>query len=155
MDYDQILANLYVGSHPATAEDIDELKSVGITAVLNVQSDDDCQYLGICWSELQADYDAAGVELCRVPIQDFDGADLRDKLPGAVEELKRLLNSGHTVFVHCSSGINRSPCVVICYLHWGKGRELEDAARHVRGCRSCDPVMEVVRLATEDIEKRF
>ena len=42
------------------ADDIDELKLAGITAVLNLQSDDDFQYLGIGWSRLHARYFASG-----------------------------------------------------------------------------------------------
>jgi protein-tyrosine phosphatase len=85
-----------------------------------------------------------------VRIQDFDDDDLRDKLPAAVEGLSELLENGHTVLVHCSAGINRSPSVAICYLHWIEGRDIYDVERHVRRCRSCDPVMEVIRLATQD-----
>jgi protein-tyrosine phosphatase len=150
VDYDQILPNLYVGSHPRWPEDIDTLKAAGITAVLNVQSDDDCHYLNIDWSSLQTHYFAVGLEARRFRIQDFDDADLRGKLPGAVDELSDLLGKGHTVFVHCSAGINRSPSVVICYLHWCEARDLDDAERHVRRCRSCNPVMDVIRLATRD-----
>jgi protein-tyrosine phosphatase len=150
MDYDPILSNLYVGSHPRTPQDVDELKSAGITAVLNVQSDDDIHYLGIDWPSLQSHYFAVGLEARRYRIQDFDDADLRDKLPGAVDELKDLLGNEHTVFVHCSAGINRSPSIIICYLHWHQDRDLDEAERHVRRCRSCDPVMEVIRQATRD-----
>jgi protein-tyrosine phosphatase len=150
MDVDPILPNLRVGSHPDTTDDIDRLKAAGMTAVLNVQSDDDCEYLGIDWSRLHAHYFAVGLEVRRVRIQDFDDADLRDKLPQAVEELNDLIGKGHTVFVHCSAGINRSPSVIICYLHWVEGWSLDEALSHVRNCRACDPVREVIRLATAD-----
>ena len=83
MDHSQILPNLFVGSHPDDADDIDELKSAGITAVLNLQSEDDFEYLGIGWSRLSASYFAAGIEVRRFPVQDFDDDDLRNKLPQA------------------------------------------------------------------------
>ena len=53
MDFDQILPNLYVGSYPGTADDVHQLRATGITAVLNVQSDDDCEHLGIDWSAIE------------------------------------------------------------------------------------------------------
>ena len=41
IDVSQILPNLFVGSFPKSTEDIDRLRREGITAVLNVQTDDD------------------------------------------------------------------------------------------------------------------
>ena len=42
MDVSQILPNLFVGSYPGSPEDIDQLRQeFGITAVLNVQTDDE------------------------------------------------------------------------------------------------------------------
>ena len=150
MDYNQILPNLFVGSHPDDADDVEALKSAGITAVLNLQSEDDFEYLGIGWSRLHACYFASGVEVRRVPIQDFNDDDLRNKLPEAVQALTELLDHGHKVFVHCSAGVNRSPSTVICYLHWVQGCDLDDAVKQVRNCRSCSPVMDVIQLATRD-----
>ena len=42
IDYSQILPNLYVGTYPQKAEDIQELKDCcGVTAVLSLQTDED------------------------------------------------------------------------------------------------------------------
>ena len=153
MDYDQILPQLFVGAHPDGGDDIDELKSAGITAVLNVQSDDDLHYLDIDWPDLHARYFALGMEVRRVPIQDFNADELRNELPQAVQVLTELLEAGHTVFVHCSAGVNRSPSVIICYLHWVQGWNLEEAEDQVRRCRSCSPVMEAIQLATRDRQR--
>ena len=154
MECDQILANLYVGSHPHTCDDIHELHAAGITAVLNLQSDEDCQHLAIDWSRLAARYFALGVAVHRVPIRDFDDDDLRNKLPEAVRALDELLQEGRTVFVHCSAGVNRSPSAVICYLHWVRGLPLDEAESLVRRSHPCSPVMEVIRLATRDRKGR-
>jgi protein-tyrosine phosphatase len=150
VNFDQILPDLYVGSYPATTDDIEELKTEGITAVVNLQSDDDCWHLQIDWPRLEAHYADVGMEVRRVKIQDFQDDDLRAKLPHAVNQLHGLIENGHTAYVHCSAGINRSPSTVICYLHWMKDWELDDAQIHVCSSRSCDPVMEVIRLATQD-----
>jgi len=150
MDVSKILPNLYVGSHPACKSEIDGLKDAGITAVLNVQTDDDFRYLGSDWSSQRAYYFAQRMEIRRVPIRDFDEDALRDELPRAVRELDRLLRAGHVVYVHCTAGANRSPTVVIAYLHWVRQRSLEEAEQFVQGRHPCMPVTGVIRLAAWD-----
>jgi protein-tyrosine phosphatase len=150
MDHSQILPNLFVGSFPKTADDIGQLKSAGITGLLNLQTQEDFDYHGVDWHGMRAIYFAQSNEVRRVPITDFDDNHLRDKLPEAVRVLGELLDEGHTSYVHCNVGVNRSPSTVISYLHWSQGWSLDDAERHVKKCRSCSPVMEVIRLATRD-----
>ena len=53
MDVSQILPNLFVGSFPKSPEDIDRLRREGVTAVLNVQTDDDMAYWGVNWHRLE------------------------------------------------------------------------------------------------------
>ena len=64
-----------------------------------------------------------------------------------------MLRQGHTVYVHCNMGINRSPSIVIAYLHWVQGWDLEKATDHVLKCRSCDPYVDAIGLAGEDRER--
>jgi hypothetical protein len=48
IDHNQILPNLYTGTHPETLEGIQELKDrCGITAVLNLKTDEDLRERGI------------------------------------------------------------------------------------------------------------
>jgi protein-tyrosine phosphatase len=151
MEFDQILDNLYVGSHPATAADIERLKDdFGITAVLNVQSDEDFRYWEIDWDQLQAYYERANIRAVRVPVFDFNHEDLRRRLPACVESLDELLTDDCSVLVHCNVGMNRSPSVVIAYLHWTLGWDLDEAVAHVLRCRACDPDVQAIREATED-----
>jgi atypical dual specificity phosphatase len=151
MDHSQILPHLFVGSCPRSPEDIDRLKrEAGITAVVNLQTSGDFTYWDIEWSVLEAHYRETSVEVRWVPIQDFNPDALREGLPKCVEALAGLVNDGHTVFVHCNVGVNRSPSVVIAYLHWIDGRALDEAVEHVTKCRSCNPYVEAIRLATED-----
>lgn len=56
MDCDQILANLHVGSCLTTAEEIAALTERGISAVLNLQSDEDFQTRRIDWPALRTRY---------------------------------------------------------------------------------------------------
>jgi len=151
MDHSQILPNLFVGSCPRSREDIDRLKGeAGITAVVNVQTEGDFSYWEIDWPVLEAHYQEAGVEVRRVPVQDFNPEALQANLPRCVEAVAGLLREGHTVYVHCNVGVNRAPSVAIAYLHSIEGRALNEAVDHVMRCRSCDPYVEAIRLATGD-----
>ncbi len=55
---------------------------------------------------------------------------------------------GHTVYVHCSAGMNRSPSTVVAYLHWTQGMTLDEALDVVMQRRFCDPYMDAIRQAT-------
>ncbi|MGA2061950.1 MAG: dual specificity protein phosphatase family protein [Thermoguttaceae bacterium] len=151
MDISCILPNLFVGPSPQSPRDIDQLKrDYKISALLNVQTDDDMADWGIDLATLETYYHKLKIEIWRIPVQDFDPDDLRSKLPECVEALDDLLQLGHKVYVHCSMGVNRSPTIVIAYLTWIKGWDLEEAYDHVTRIRSCDPYVEAIRLAGEE-----
>ncbi|MGO8751460.1 MAG: hypothetical protein ACLQNE_36405 [Thermoguttaceae bacterium] len=57
MDFDKILPQVFVGSCPIRPEDIDLLRQeLEITAVLNVQTEDDFDFWGIDWDQLATHY---------------------------------------------------------------------------------------------------
>jgi len=151
MDIDQILPKLFVGSSPIDEEDIDRLKEEsGITAILNVQTEEDFDYWNIDWPKLESHYQRNSIKVRRVPVRDFSPESLRKFLPDCVEALGDLLREGHSVFVHCNAGMNRSPSTIIAYLHWVEGWGLGHALDHVMKRHCCDPYMDVIELATED-----
>jgi hypothetical protein len=150
MDYDQILPEIYVGSCPASTEDIDTLRlKLGVSAVMNLQTDTDLAQLECPWRTLQSYYRRSKIELRRVPIDDFDH--LRKKLPDAVQVLNELLRADHIVYLHCTAGTERSPSVAAAYMHWIQQYELEKAVRYVVSCHRCTPDVEAIRLASEDL----
>ncbi len=152
MDYTQVLDEVYVGSYPDGREAIDTLRRhLGVTAVLNLQTDDDMKRLGCDWPQLQSYYRRAKIKVRRVPVRDFDPEDLRRNLPRCVQALGELLRENHTVYVHCSAGLGRAPSVVVTYLNWVRQCELEAAVGHVTSRRSCSPNLEAIRLAGEDL----
>jgi atypical dual specificity phosphatase len=150
MDIDQVLPRVFVGVCPQTYSDVDHLHDSGITAVVNVQTAGDLAYWDIDWDHMLSHYQDRGIEVRRVPVEDFNPEELRQKLPECVAALNDLLQDGHTVYVHCNVGVNRSPSTVVAYLHWMEEQSLQDALDHVRACRSCDPYVEAIELATED-----
>ena len=152
MDYSQVLDEVYVGSYPDSREAIDKLKRhLGVTAVLNLQTDEDMDRLGCNWPQLQSYYRRAKIKVRRVPVRDFDPEDLRKNLPTCVQVLGELVRENHTVYVHCTSGVGRAPSVVVTYMSWVQQCELDKAVDHVNSCRPCSPNVEAIRLAGEDL----
>jgi protein-tyrosine phosphatase len=149
MDCNRILDRLIVGEYPAQAEDAEWLsRHLGVTAVLNLQTDDDLAGLGVDWEELQQAYSRLGIEVRRVEIRDFDPDDLALHLPRAVRELRDLLDAGHTVYLHCTAGVGRSASVATAYLYWVGGKGLLESERLVRGRRECEPDLGSIEIAS-------
>jgi protein-tyrosine phosphatase len=152
MNADQVLPQVVVGSYPESTSDIDRLQAdFGVTAVLNLHTDEDIDELSVPRPVLEAHYRRTGIELRRVPVRDFDRDDLRRNLPECVRVLDQLIEEGHTVYVHCTAGMGRSPSVVVAYLHWVEGWDLDEALRHVDSCRPCSPDTQAIRLAGDDL----
>ncbi len=148
MDYGQILPHLFVGAFLESAHEVEVLRrQEGVTAVLNLQTDEDIRNGRFFAEPLEALYQASGVKLCRVPVRDFDDSHLQQRLPECVAALQRLLEEGHTVYLHCTAGANRSPTVAIAYLHWCLGWDLDGAVKHVEQCRDCSPNVNAIRHA--------
>ena len=88
-----------------------------------------------------------GLAFESVPVKDLSKADLQLCLPKCVAALAHLLDQGHTVYVHCTAGVSRSPTVVAAYLHWCLGFHLDQALVHVRQRRRCCPLEDAIRNA--------
>jgi hypothetical protein len=140
VDYIEVLPNLFLGSCPENRNDVLTLAStLKITAVLNVQTDDDMRFAEIKWSEICREYVRTGIQLRRVQIVDFDPTDLKDKLPLAVRTLDTLMKGGKITYVHCTAGHSRAPTTVAAYLSWCADRELGEVIKFLRERRTCLP----------------
>jgi protein-tyrosine phosphatase len=154
-DYDQILPELWVGACPRAPKDIDRLsRRAGITAVVNLQTDEDFVRLAIDWARVERHYHDRGIEIRRVAVTDFDAVDLRHKLPHAVQTVDELIRAGHTTYLHCSLGVGRAPSVAISYLAWCRDWGLDQAWHHVKTKRECAPSFEAIWLATRERSDR-
>src|SRR5579863_2540611 len=147
LTYAQILLRLFVGSHPRTIADIERLRQeLGVTAVLNIHTDEDMSAVLLDFPPLEAHYRTSRVELRRVPMLEQQ-PELRAKLCACIGALNELLAGGHTVYLHCTGGIGRAPTVAIGYLHSCLGWEWDEAVAHVKEARQCAPHLEALRLA--------
>ena len=142
---DRITENLFVGSCLLDTNEIAELRSLGVTAILSVQTEEDMGERGIEWEKKAAL--AAKLAFRNVPVRDFYTADLQRKLPECVQALDRMLKAGHSIYLHCTAGTGRSPTVAAAYLHWCLAWPLERALAHVREARDCSPSVEAIRCA--------
>lgn len=149
IDFDRVLPQVLVGTYPENAADVESLgRDHQVTAVLNLQSEEDFARLGCDWPCLEEAYRRLNIEVRRVPVRDFDTADLTLHLTECVQALADLLERGHAVYVHCSAGLGRSPSVVIAYLHWIEGLDLFEAIERISQCHPCVPNEEAIRRAT-------
>ncbi|MBZ5599340.1 MAG: dual specificity protein phosphatase family protein [Acidobacteriia bacterium] len=137
MRCDCIVPNLFVGPDLRYKENFAALRSLEITAILSLQTENDFREGGIEQERNAAS--RAGMEFCSVPVTDFDRLDLQRKLPQCVAALDELLKTGHRVYLHCTAGVNRSPTVAAAYIHWCQGWPLEEALACVEHARNCVP----------------
>lgn len=136
MMFDQVPPNMFIGPYPQTAADIDAMAKGGVTAVFNVQTDEDFKHRGIQWKKLMVRYKHHGIKAIRYPIRDFDRDSLRSHLHGATHALDKLLKEGRQVYIHCTAGMGRAPACAVSYLCWVKGMKLEQAVAHVKKHRT-------------------
>ena len=148
LEYNRIQPRLLVGAFLESSHEVEMLhEEEGVTAVLNLQTDEDLRMERFFAEPLEELYGSSGVKLCRMPVRDFDESHLQERLPECVGALHRLLKEEHTVYLHCTAGVNRSPTVAIAYLHWCLGWELDSAVKHVEARRPCSPKVDAIRRA--------
>ncbi len=135
MDWSRIDGRLLVGECPVSSDDLAALELAGVDGLLSLQHDECLAALGLDWEALAAALAAAGVEARRVPMRDFDEADMRRRLPEAVRALHGLLSARRRVYVHCTQGVGRSPLVVAAYLSFVEGLDPVEAYERVRRAR--------------------
>lgn len=151
INFNRILPELFLGTHPRTNVDVQRLHgALRVSAVLNLQTDEDFARWRVDWARLQRTYLEKGIVVERVPIVDFDADDLRARLAAAVGALDEMLRSEHVVYLHCTAGAGRAPATAIAYLAWCRGWSIDRAHSFVTERRTCSPSMEAIRLAAAD-----
>jgi protein-tyrosine phosphatase len=135
----EILPELLIGEYPRP-EDVAWLKEAhGVTAVMNLQDDDDLKIKGLDAAALSAAYQGHGLTIVRIPVPDASADHVARVLDSAVAQLNGLIESGARVYLHCNAGINRAPTVAIAFMHVYRAMALAEAVTYVRKRRSCAP----------------
>lgn len=144
-DFSRISAGLIIGEYPR-ATDIGWLASHhGVSAIVNLQDDEDLGAKGLDLQALRAASMQYGVEFRHFPVPDYDADGLGAQLGPVLSTLAELETAGHVIYVHCNAGLNRAPTVVVAYLHQRDGISLEEACALVKSVRACGPYMQLLR----------
>ncbi|KAF0898887.1 hypothetical protein E2562_012600 [Oryza meyeriana var. granulata] len=152
MQYSKITEQIYVGSCLQTERDVKMLsETVGITAVLNFQSESERTNWGINSEAINNSCRENNILMVNYPIREVDSMDLRKKLPFCVGLLLRLIRKNYRIYVTCTTGYDRSPACVIAYLHWVQDTPLHIAHRFITGLHSCRPDRAAIVWATWDL----
>jgi protein-tyrosine phosphatase len=145
LDISEIIpGRLWVGAYVRT-EEVTELERIGITTVINMQTDEDLLHCGISPKELARAYSSSRIDYVRLPVPDFDQEALAGNLPGTVLEIERVMASpANRVYLHCTAGINRSATAAAGYLIRSKGIPVREAVTYVTSRRDCDPASDIL-----------
>jgi protein-tyrosine phosphatase len=139
-----ITESLLVGEYPRIT-DIEWLKDeYGITAIHNLQDDEDLRINGIDVIGLREACGSHQIRLVRSPIRDGSSDDMAARLGDALRSLEELLSEKGRIYLHCNAGLNRAPTLAIAWLRANAGMSLNEAMAHVKKRRACGPFMTVL-----------
>ncbi|KAG5239626.1 phosphoglucan phosphatase DSP4, amyloplastic [Salix suchowensis] len=142
MNYNFIRPDLIVGSCLQTPEDVDKLRKIGVKTIFCLQQDPDLELCQAC----------GDIQHLRARIRDFDGFDVRKRIPAVVSKLYKAINrNGGVTYIHCTAGMGRAPAVAMAYMFWFQGYKLSDARDLLLSKRSCFPNLDAIKSATADI----
>lgn len=140
----EIRRELLIGEFPRV-DDIPWLKEqFAITAVQNLQDDEDLALHGLRESELVRAYRDCAIKIVRTPIQDGSADAMAERLSAALGALAELVGGGERVYLHCNAGLNRAPTLAIAYLRAHCDMSLDDACAWVKARRACGPFMTIL-----------
>ncbi|CAD8212135.1 unnamed protein product [Paramecium pentaurelia] len=152
LNYNQILENIYVGSF-LYSDEIHILQKLGVDAIVNLQTIED-----LINKDLQEDYfdyirqscESYQITYSHFPIRDCNKRSFLKKGMQAHQILKKLIQEGKCVYVHCTDGIQRSIQTIILYLVLDLNYSLEDAIILVKEIRKrSKPIREVLQQLLE------
>jgi len=139
-----ITDSLLVGEYPRIS-DLEWLKDeFGITAIHNLQDDEDLRINGIDVIGLREACHRHQIKLVRTPIRDGSSDDMATRLADVLQSLEDLLSEKQRVYLHCNAGLNRAPTLAIAWLRAKAGMSLNEAMAHVKKRRACGPFMTVL-----------
>jgi len=132
-DVSEILPDLWIGRALRSPEDTARLKTeLGVTAVVTLETDRDLDAAGVTWNAVREQYRALGIEVYRAEIEGDWPAAIIVLMRRAMKLVRRLIQNGHMVYLHCTAGVNRSPTVALMYLTLVEAIPVEEALATVQ-----------------------
>lgn len=122
--YDYVIKDALIIGDRATARDMDLLKKLGVTHVVNAT----LELRNYFEKEPNFSYFA-------VPIMDTEHANISNYFDDANAFMHEAISTGHTVLVHCQQGVSRSASICVAYLIGHKGKKLVEAYTQVKTAR--------------------
>lgn len=129
-------------------QDIIHLKERGYNSILNLQTKGNMDALGIDPFKIENFCLKKKITYVNIPI--YDEVQLK---PGpclqAAKTLKELVKNDGKVYVHCTEGVNRSPMIIILYLHLYQRYDIFNAFKELqnkrkRFCSSYDGLQNIL-----------
>ncbi|EKX37347.1 hypothetical protein GUITHDRAFT_116460 [Guillardia theta CCMP2712] len=136
--FDFIPPCLFIGPYPQCKDDVERMKAAGVTGVVNVQTQKDIMQRMVNMDLMRGLYHEQGIEFRHVPIEDFNGQDLAERVKFAAKathelvELAKSRGQEPRVYIHCTAGMGRAPATACVYLVWKHGHDLDSARAHVK-----------------------
>jgi atypical dual specificity phosphatase len=157
LNWGEVRQDLVIGSCPIELADLERIRTeTGATALLSLQTDACRTWVGADYAAHRRHAEAVGLVLENTPMNDFDPADQRRRLPVAVARLQALLVARHRVYVHCTAGINRAPLTVLGYLGLAEGWDTAEALATIfRGRPQAEPYREAYDGCRADLVERL
>jgi protein-tyrosine phosphatase len=140
----QITDDLLIGEYPRQDDVIWLKDTFDITAVHNLQDDEDLRVNGLDIEAMRRECETHAIKLLRTPIQDGSADAMAERLEAALSDLHSLISDGRRVYLHCNAGLNRAPTLAIAYLRGFRKMSLDEAVAHVKKRRACGPFMTIL-----------
>lgn len=120
--YSQVTPHVYLGPQFGRVG-MDSLRKAGVSASMSLRAEYD-----------DAEYGLSFPEYSYLPIVD-NTAPTIEQLNQGVAFIKRVVDDGKSVYVHCGSGVGRAPTMIAAYLIAEKGMSVEQAVTQITSVR--------------------
>ena len=125
LDYSRVTGSLYVGPQ-YRRQGIPALERAGITHIVNMRSEFDDAAHGLTLGDDPAAY-------CHLPTDDDDPIS-PEHIERGIAYIARAIGDGGKVYVHCTAGVGRAPCMAAAYLV-STGLSMDEALGAIRRTR--------------------